>query len=46
MNDHACEEFCKHISHTFKADLQDSLRAAKFISIILSITKYWNMFGC
>ena len=34
MNDHACKEFCKHISQTFKADLQDSLRAAKFISIM------------
>ena len=34
MNDHTCKEFCKHISHTFKADLQDSLRAAKFISIM------------
>ena len=36
MNDLACKEFCKHISHTFKADLQDSLRAAtcKFISIM------------
>ena len=25
MNNHACKEFCKHISHTFKVDLVDEL---------------------
>lgn len=34
MNDHACKEFCKHISNTFRADLIDSLSTAKFISIM------------
>ena len=34
MNDHACKEFCKHISDTFKADIRDSLGTAKFISIM------------
>ena len=34
MNDHACKEFCKHVSHTFMADLLDSLHTAKFISIM------------
>ena len=34
MNDHACKEFCKHISDTLRADLIDSLSTAKFISIM------------
>ena len=34
MNDHACKEFCKHISNTFRADLIDSLSIAKFIFIM------------
>ena len=34
MNDHACKEFCKHISDTFRADVIDSLSTAKFISIM------------
>ena len=34
MNDHACKEFCKHISNTFRADVIDSLSTAKFISIM------------
>ncbi|XP_068756409.1 zinc finger protein 862-like [Montipora capricornis] len=34
MNDHACKEFCKHVSDTFRADVIDSLSTAKFISII------------
>ena len=34
MNDHACKEFSKHISNTFRADLIDSLSTAKFISIM------------
>ena len=34
MNDHACKEFCKHISNTFRAGVIDSLSTAKFISIM------------
>ena len=34
MNDHACKEFCQHISLTYKEDHIESLSTAKFVSIM------------